>query len=396
MTDPGLAGDGFGLAGLAALAPALAVCGLVPGWLAATALGARGGFVRLGLAVVLSALVTGLAGVVSLAVTGGVAAAATGLTILAAGLAASAFFARPLAWPARPRASWSGAAVAAFTLLVVAVFVANPELRHRVDGWFHGAVTARLLAVGLPPDDPYFAGQRLAYPWAWHVILATTAQAGARLGVSAFDAMAGWSALAALATGAWLVVLGRAWAGAAGLGAARADRVGAFAVALGVIGANPLGALFWLGRGLAGHEGGLAELVRPLSRGASEAMLATTWNYPHVSLASPLDKFLTPTAFGLGEATMLGFGAVALFPAVAPGGRGVVLAAALALVALLVHGAAALAIGLLVVAALVLALRDGGADGRRRALGLAAAFAAAVVAAAPYLAATRARSVASR
>lgn len=381
MTDSGALGDGFGVAGALTLLPALVACGIVPGWAAAGALGLREPFARIGLAVLLSALVTFACGVVSLLVTRGVGAAATLLTVVAAGLVARALFARR-GRPVPPRLvpSWSAGLVAAWTLLVIGVYAANPELRFRVDGWFHGAVAARLLAVGLPPDDPYFAGLTLHYPWAWHVVLATTAQAGARFGVSAFDAMAGWSALAALSLGAWLVVLGRAWAGVAGLGAAAADRAGAAAVGLAVVGTNPLGGAIWLGRGLLGHEGGAVELARSLSAGATDAMLSTTWRLPHVSLASPVDKFLTPTAFGLAEASLLAFGALALFIPAAAGWRRFALLAAVALAALVFHAASGPAVLVVALAAALVA----GARGRA-ALG---AWAVAAAVAAPYLALT--------
>jgi hypothetical protein len=392
--------DGLGLAGTLALVPALALCGLLPGWWLARGLGIEEPFARTGWAVLLSALLSVLLGLGALALDLPLFAVLPALWPLAlapwaARLASRSRGAVRAAGADHPpgaergAAAWSALAVAAWVLVVVLTYAANPELRYRVDGWFHGAVTGRLLAGGVPPEDPYFAGQPLGYPWAWHVLLAVTMQAGSRLGVTAFDAMAGWSALAALSVGALLAALARAWARAGGLGPAARDRAGAFAVAAAVIGTNPLGAWFALGRGFLGADAGPAAWTRAFAHGAGDVLWSLTWHYPHVSLASFVDKFLTPTAFSLGEAALLAAAAVLVAPRTAAGGVPALVPSFLAAaLAWLVHGAAGSGLVLVAVASMLVLARGGG-PGRGRGRALLAAVAGAGLLAAPYLAMTR-------
>ncbi|MEO6463287.1 MAG: hypothetical protein ABIP29_09445 [Candidatus Eisenbacteria bacterium] len=380
--------DGFGPAGFAAALPALLLCGFLPGWWLAQRLGLEDRYARLGAAVILSALLTFVLGWLALALGAPLPGSILWALWPLALAPAAARLSRPRTGARLPRPGASALALTAWVLLVVVVYAANPELRYRIDGWFHGAVTGHLRAAGLPLDDPYFAGQRLAYPWAWHVVLAATVQSGARFGISAFDAMAGWSALAALAVGAFLVALARAWARRSGLAASAEDRAGACAIAAAVVGTNPLGAWFSLGRGLAGQDAGPATWARPFEQGASEVLWTTTWEYPHVSLATFVDKFLTPTAFGLGEAAFLAAGAVLLLaPPAGPWWRGAGLALLAATFAWWIHGAIASALVLVTLTSGAVLARAKAE--RRRAALLCAALVAGGVLALPYLVATR-------
>ncbi len=303
-----------GVGSLARTVPALLVCGFVPGWVLARALRVDGFWLSVACAVLFSAFlaavtaVPGLAGGGSFATSGiflGVALWTLAIVTLARGLRRM---------PGAPRSGvdvpsferpWSTFAVVAFVSLIAAVHAQNQGLAWRSDGWFHGVVTARLADAGLPLGDPYFAGQALHYPYFWHVLVGTTASVGARLGVSVFDALAGWSVMSALGMAAALVALAQAWGRRAGLDAVARDRAGAFAVAAAVVVVNPFGWILWLGRGLLGSDGGVAVLLRPLTLGAAETLGALSFMAPHVSLASTLDKFLTPTAFGLAQAAFL-------------------------------------------------------------------------------------------
>ena len=381
--------------------PALVACGFLPGWWIAGALGLEGAWARTGAAVLLSALVLFAIGIITWR--GGPARFDPAPLVWALALVPAV-----VAWArerGRARAGEDGAAIprrgggpgasvyalGAWVVLVLAVYAVNPELGYRIDGWFHGAVTARLLTAGLPLEDPYFAGQPLGYPWAWHVVLAMTTRVGSPFDTSVFEAMAGWSALAALAVGALLVGLARAWARAAGFDARGEDRAGAFAVAAAVLGTNPFGAVFALGRGLVGDDAGAAALSRPFERGATEVLQAMSWNYPHVSLVTFVDKFLTPTAFGLGTAAFLAAGAVLLVPRAGgvPGDRArtVLLGVLAAVAAWLLHGAAAIGLGLVALAAGFVLARAGAARGR--AVLLAVSLVASALLVAPYLAVTR-------
>jgi len=164
----GLAGAAVGLG----LAPGYALAG----WLAP---GERE-WVRVCRGLFLSPLVTGAAGVGFLAagLTPGTAAVlVAGVSLAAAILVAlRAPRVRPPRWERRLLV-W---------LLVLAALVLVPHalrewVRYRSDAWFHTAVAYEIMARGIPPDDPYFAGIPLNYPWFFHVIVVLwTSLAGAR------------------------------------------------------------------------------------------------------------------------------------------------------------------------------------------------------------------------
>ncbi len=303
-----------GVGPLARTVPALLIAGILPGWALARLLRVDGYWLTLACAVLFSALLAVLLALPGLA--GGRDFDGSGrvLGLVLWGVALVALLRGLRRTPApgpggadaptfeRP---WSALAVLALAGLVAALYAQNHGLAWRSDGWFHAAVTAHLADTGLPLGDPYFAGQALHYPWFWHALVGTTAAIGGRLDVSIFDAMAGWSALAALATGAALVALAQAWGRRAGFDAAARDRAGAFAVVAAVVLVNPFGWMLWLGRGLLGADGGLAVLTRPFGVGAAETLGALSLSTPHVSLASTLDKYVTPTAFGLAQAAFL-------------------------------------------------------------------------------------------
>ncbi len=303
-----------GVGPLARTIPALLVCGFVPGWALARALRIDGFWLSVACAVLFSAFLAAVAAVPGL-VRGGSFATSGIFLGLALWTLAIVTLARGLRrMPGAPHSGvdvptfvrpWSALAVVVFVSLIAAVHAQNQGLAWRSDGWFHGAVTARLADAGLPLEDPYFAGQALHYPYFWHVLVGATASVGARLGVSVFDALAGWSVMSALATAAALVALAHAWGRRAGLDAPGRDRAGAFAVAAAMLLVNPFGWVLWLGRGLLGADGGIAVLTRPFTQGAAETLAAMSLFTPHVSLASTLDKFLTPTAFGLAQAAFL-------------------------------------------------------------------------------------------
>ena len=407
----------FGPLATLGLVPAAAVVGLVPGVLAARFVAPGEPWSRAGLAVLLSALAAFALGSACLAFGLAFVWAARGLALLALGSGIAAWLRvgrpGPIGRTVGARAHPSPAAgvggrraaavgIAAWLLVLAAIWTLNPELRYRVDGWFHGAVAARLAQVGAPPDDPFFAGQKLLYPWAYHVVLDVTSAAGPA-GTTPFDALVSWSLLSALAVGSLAVSLGSAWAEASGLDATAGARAGGWALALAVLGYNPLGWVFPAGGALFGRDRGLGVLARPLSEGAAQTLGTLSPGFPHPSLASFADKFLTPTAFGLGYAAFLAVLLVLFFgdPGASPGAsaspaglrsfagpRRLLLVALVVAAGLVFHGLVAVA--LLACLAVWGALAAGSAAGRRRLALTAGAVGLALLFVGPYLVAIQA------
>lgn len=75
--------------------------------------------------------------------------------------------------PPADRAAW---VIAFGTGLVCALPLAlNPNIRVYGDAMFHGQIVNEILVHGLPPQDPSFAGQSLAYAWPLHAWVAALA-----------------------------------------------------------------------------------------------------------------------------------------------------------------------------------------------------------------------------
>jgi hypothetical protein len=100
---------------------------------------------------------------------------------------------------------------------------------------------------------------------------------------------------------------------------------GAWALVVALLATNPLGWVIYVARALFGHERGAGLLAAPFLDGAERMMAAMSLHYPHVSMVSFADKFLTPTAFGLGDASLLGAGLALLFDDGADHGKGAAL-----------------------------------------------------------------------
>ena len=84
------------------------------------------------------------------------------------------------------------AALLAFTLPL-----AETWWRVRDDSWFHAAVADKLTRDGLPLFDPYFAGLRIQYMYAYHGVIAACASLG---GIDFFHAMILVNAMALTST----------------------------------------------------------------------------------------------------------------------------------------------------------------------------------------------------
>jgi hypothetical protein len=262
------------------------------------------------------------------------------------------------------------------TAAVVAFGLLNPRIRQWSDGWFHAAVLNVVALGGVPPDFPHFAGQPLPYPWLVHADLAGLRQVVSADPFVLIGALNVWSAFLLPAA---VYVLARALGAASG-----AARWSAFAAVLGV---NPLGPLWMLGRVLVGQTAGWA-VVRDLTSNASTIQTGLALDFPFFQ-SSLLARWWTPTAFNL--AVVLTALALAALAEVwrRPRPRNALLLAFALCLLLQWHTLTALALGAAIaagvlVASLELARRDRASAGIR-VMVLAAVGAVACLAAWPYL-----------
>ncbi len=65
--------------------------------------------------------------------------------------------------------------IAAAAVLALSLPLAETWWRVREDSWFHAAVANKLARDGLPLTDPYFAGLRIQYMYAYHAVVAACA-----------------------------------------------------------------------------------------------------------------------------------------------------------------------------------------------------------------------------
>lgn len=89
---------------------------------------------------------------------------------------------------AENRRSLVGASIVLLVASVLALSLPLAETwwRVREDSWFHAAVADKLARDGLPLTDPYFAGLRIQYMYAYHAIIAACASLA---GIDLFRAM---------------------------------------------------------------------------------------------------------------------------------------------------------------------------------------------------------------
>jgi hypothetical protein len=259
--------------------------------------------------------------------------------------------ARPDGDPEERRAAWIAAAGA---LVVIAPMMLNSYLRIRSDAWVHGALVQEILARGVPPEDPRFAGLPLNYVWFFNLFIA---MASSLRGHDMFVLMALFNGANLAAT---LLV---AWCAGRRLAGSRAGTGAALLVGLGFnAGVWLLGPLR-LVRMVVGRDRGLPELGFELQRlrflGNADVLYLLT--APFAYMASFLDKFLIGTALNYAYLLLALFlwSMVAWFGGSGP--RALALAAAAAAGMLLFHGVvglSALPVALAVIGiALVMRLR---------------------------------------
>ena len=170
--------------------------------------------------------------------------------------------------------------------------------RMRSDAWFHGAVVAELADFGAPPGDPYFAGFRLQYMWAYHALVAVVA-AATRL--DPFRVMA-WINVQAV-----VALLAATWRLARTLGADRRQALGAgFVVPLA------LGGAFWLtfpmraALAFTGNVRGWDELARQFRPPPFHYDALLHYLFAFASPELFLDKAMVATAFAIALSLLVG------------------------------------------------------------------------------------------
>jgi hypothetical protein len=182
--------------------------------------------------------------------------------------------------------------------VIALVMFAKPYMQIRADGWIHGGIIQEILARGIPPEDPRFAGFKLNYVWFYNYFIALSAslRGGDPFALMALSDVAEGFATLALA---WL----------AGRQLWRSARAANGALLLMGLGFNAAAILLWPVRLLTvviGRVRGLGELQR--------ALAGTQWDSAEVLyelkpwrgyMVNFLDKLLHGTAINVAYSCML-------------------------------------------------------------------------------------------
>jgi hypothetical protein len=56
--------------------------------------------------------------------------------------------------------------------VIALIFFGNPVIQIRSDGWIHAGIVAEIMARGIPPQDPRYAGLTLNYVWFYNFFIA--------------------------------------------------------------------------------------------------------------------------------------------------------------------------------------------------------------------------------
>jgi hypothetical protein len=266
-----------------------------------------------------------------------------------------------------------GLALGVVLAVVVAIGLLHPFVRMWSDSWFHAAMFQEVLRAGVPPEYPHFAGNAVPYPWFFHVFLVA---ASGLAGDDPFLLMAAlntWSALL-FPIGGYLLARALGLAPRASLGSALVV----------VLGTNPFGVVWYLGRGLIGETRGPAALAVGFSN-CNQGMGALAFHFP-LFQSSLLARFWTPTAYDFGLVLLLLVLLALLAAWKRPSLRGAAGFGGVLLLLLLWHTLTALQLSIGIAAGVASAtLRGNGGAARRRAALIAAAGASAFVLALPYL-----------
>ena len=75
------------------------------------------------------------------------------------------------------RGRWLALPIALLPLC--AVYLLNPDIRvYSIHGMYHTGIVYGVAGNGAPPENPFFAGEPLQYPWVYHALVARIAQLG--------------------------------------------------------------------------------------------------------------------------------------------------------------------------------------------------------------------------
>jgi len=205
--------------------------------------------------------------------------------------------AAPATFPPPPEARALLLLIASVVVLVAVLPATREWWRVRSDAWFHGAVVLEMRDIGAPPHDPYFAGMKLQYMWAYHALVLALGRA---MNLDYFRVMAAlnWHALVLLALAAYRL--------AAVFRTGTAPRITAVATTL-----FAFNAAFWFflplkaARALIGDIRGWQELSRTFALLPPDIM--TSYGFLSIMGAPPffLDKYMVATAFGMAVSFML-------------------------------------------------------------------------------------------
>lgn len=341
----------------------------------------QGGLAQLAFALALSPLVTTIVAWAFVSAGGSLRMAATAIAV-AAGMV---WFIGGLG-PRTTRATGAKPGIApvliaiAGVALVAGVFFGNPVIQLHSDGWIHAGIVGEIMARGIPPEDPRFAGLPLNYVWFYNFFIALQSTLGDD---DPFHVMALFNAcnLGATLLVAWVAGHGL-WGHPAGTGAALLTGLGFSA------GSWMLWPLHLL-RAIIGENRGWHSVAESLNTmHLDDYRVIWTISAPYAYMANFLDKFLVGTALNYAY-LMLSVYLAAMVLWFGAGARaGLILAGAGACGMLLFHGvvgisAIPVAVGALALAA-VLSLKWKGLPTLRSLAGFALATGIGALAAAPY------------
>lgn len=170
----------------------------------------------------------------------------------------------------------------AMTALTLLPLARSERVRASVHGFLHASILYAITDRGVPPENPFFAGETIRYYWTWHAGEAAVCHVG---GIDPTVAFAASNAFALLAMLLFLGRLGRHLSSHPGSGP--------LGMILGFLGMNPLGAWFFSANAAARPEfqglDKLADGVNPimylvaLAAGPDERISATLTKFLNVS-----------------------------------------------------------------------------------------------------------------
>lgn len=200
------------------------------------------------------------------------------LTMPLAGVAAAPFGSKPK--EEEPGLAAAIAVGALLALITAVLLLSSARLRLSWHGLLHTSIAYRIMEMGVPPENPFFAGKPLIYYWYYHLAAAGMSKAA---NLSPLIAFAVLNIIAVGAVVPCLYLSGRAAALSSG-----ASLLGAV---IGALALNPLGPLFFVLQ-----EPGIT--FQDLAGGDNPGRLIGYMGLGFdLRLASPLTKFWNVSSF---------------------------------------------------------------------------------------------------